>query len=129
MLETCDPFAIVTLDKKEFRTPVVSNNPNPFWAEDFCFEDVEEKFNQLTVTLFSKGDEEEDPDIPIGQVSLPRAALLSGQLDEDQWFALAPVDQENTVNGELRVKIVHTYPAEEGESHTLAVNSTGHQMH
>jgi hypothetical protein len=123
-VETCDPFAIVKLDKKELRTPVVSNNANPFWAEDFCFEDVNDDFNQLTVTLRSRGDDEDDPDVPIGQVTFPRAALISGQLDDDQWFALSPYDIECNVSGELRIKIVHNHPSEEGGDHTISVNGT-----
>lgn len=111
---------VVSLDKKEERTPVVSNNSNPFWSEEFTFEDLPANFHQLSVVAYSKVGEK---DQPIGQVLFPKALITSGQLEEDQWFSLAPLDVENSVSGDLRIKIACFPPKNEIRSYTFAVNS------
>jgi Ca2+-dependent lipid-binding protein len=120
--QTVDAFTTVTLDSKEERTPVIFNNVNPFWAEELAFEDLESDFKRLSVVVWNRSDEEERPDQPCGQVLFPKALIASGQLEEEQWFSLSPLDPENSVSGDIRLKISYFPPKNDIKTHTFAVN-------
>jgi hypothetical protein len=122
-----DAYTTVCLDGKEERTPVVFNNPNPFWSEEYGFEEVTADFTRIALTVWNKkADDDGDPagkkDEPRGQVLFPRALVTSGQLEEEQWFFLSPLDPENSVSGDVRLKIAYFPPKNDIKTHTFAVN-------
>lgn len=121
LIGSSDYYAVLGLDAKKKRTPVASSNINPFWAEEFTFEDVDEDFAQFDVSVYNKGDGDEE-DVLVGKVAFPRAFITSSVLDDDQWFALASGEAENVVSGDLRVRITHIPPTGEMTDHVFSVN-------
>ncbi|KAI3641636.1 hypothetical protein MIR68_000333 [Amoeboaphelidium protococcarum] len=131
-----DSYVVVNLDKREEKTPLISGNSNPFWGEEFIFDDVPADFRQLSATVYHKqqqsgdvsGDkdqsssQQQQQDIALGQVFFPRALVTSGNMDDDQWFALSPVDVENCISGDLRVRLTYSQPKMDYPLHTVSVN-------
>ena len=117
-------FGIAQLDKSECRTPVVSSTSTPFWGEEFWFEDVQENFDSLAVTLWSKKSYIDDSkDQVVGCASIPRYLITSANMDDDAWFYLAPLDTENQqVSGEVRIKVSILPPKGDVTHFGVAVN-------
>lgn len=122
MTGVCDPFVAVVLDKTEQQSPTVMNNNNPFWSEEFPFEGLSADFKQLSVVV-----RHQMPDqsvLQLGQVVFPKPILTSGQLEDEQWFAMSPCELENMVSGDVRIKMAYFAPKNEIKTHTFAVNGT-----
>lgn len=52
----------------------------------------------------------------------PKAIVTSGHMEEEQWFVLQPVDRENIVSGDLRIKMNLSQPQAGSTLSTLSVS-------
>lgn len=121
--QKCDPYCKIQVGDDEWKTPVIYNTSSPFWSSEHVFENFTAgKFKRLSATIYSKSGNQSETDYPVGQVIFPSPLITSGQLKEEQWFSIVPVDVENTVSGDIRLKLHYYPPSDWSRAHTFVVN-------
>jgi len=90
---TCDPYCVVKADigNEEFRTVTAYNTCNPFWAEEFIFEDLDPTFQSLSLVVWN--DNNQCRDLPLGKIILSRR-ILNGEIEK--WYPLSSANNEGT---------------------------------
>lgn len=91
-----DPYAILRVGNRHFKSKTIKENLNPKWNEVYEFVVHEAPGQELEVELF---DEDADNDDPLGTYNLDFGEVKK-EVEMDQWFPLQGVQ-----NGEVHLKL------------------------
>ena len=92
-----DPYVVVSLEGRKYKTSTKKNSLSPKWEEKFSFMVTDEKTSQLQLQLF---DDDLISDDPMGHYSISLAGLVKGQVS-DNWYIL-----HGCKSGSIRVRLL-----------------------
>lgn len=98
-----DPYAVLKLEGKEFRSPTLENNLNPRFNYTAEFE-VTHPSAQLELTLWDD-DFGRSKDDFLGRVFVDIATLPDTGQEQDKWFTLQKRSKRSHVRGRVRLRL------------------------
>lgn len=94
------PYCLISLDNvKQARTQVTSNK-QPFWGEEFSFDDIPATFSTCTVVVYNKNKLQKDVEMAKVVIDLDK---VKADKPVEIWYELKSMDDKEKL-GAIRVK-------------------------
>ncbi|KAI9141615.1 hypothetical protein BKA69DRAFT_384241 [Paraphysoderma sedebokerense] len=109
---SCDSFCTIhatlpqTSVEAAFRTPVITNSNQPFFAENCTIRDEQyiSNYSNVHLTVWKC---EVPLDKPIGRLAIPRLLIEQGLTNHDTWYTMLPGERRELrdITGQVHLKI------------------------